>query len=155
MESRHIGARQPTREVRVAFAGERRALAARTVRRIVEHVLDTEGAGDTRIAVTFLSSARMRGLNRRTFRDDRSTDVIAFGMAHDGTMLGDVYVCPGFARRSSQDYGIGIREELIRLVIHGTLHVLGWDHPRGTARLHSPMWTAQEGYVRQALAAAH
>ena len=139
----------------MAFAGERRALAAQTVRQVVELVLDNEGAGDARLAVTFLSSARMRGLNRRTFRDDRSTDVIAYGMTHDGILVGDVYVCPGFARRSSQEYGIGIREELIRLVIHGTLHVLGWDHPRGKARLRSPMWTAQEGYVQQAVAAPH
>jgi ssRNA-specific RNase YbeY (16S rRNA maturation enzyme) len=35
----------------------------------------------------------------------------------------------------------------VRLVVHGTLHVLGWDHPDDDARLGSPMWRRQERYV--------
>jgi probable rRNA maturation factor len=39
------------------------------------------------------------------------------------------------------------REELARLVVHGTLHVLGWDHPETEDRTRSPMWRRQERYV--------
>jgi probable rRNA maturation factor len=40
-----------------------------------------------------------------------------------------------------------VREELIRLVVHGTLHVLGYDHPDHGERERSPMWRRQERYV--------
>jgi probable rRNA maturation factor len=43
--------------------------------------------------------------------------------------------------------GIPLREELIRLVVHGTLHALGWDHPEGPGRTRSAMWRKQERYV--------
>ena len=62
-------------------------------------------------------------------------------------VVGDVYVAPGAARVSARANGIGVREEIIRLVVHGTLHVLGHDHPEGAARTRSPMWRAQERLV--------
>jgi ssRNA-specific RNase YbeY (16S rRNA maturation enzyme) len=42
-----------------------------------------------------------------------------------------------------------LHEELVRLVVHGTLHVLGYDHPDGPGRTRSAMWRRQERYVRR------
>jgi ssRNA-specific RNase YbeY (16S rRNA maturation enzyme) len=47
-----------------------------------------------------------------------------------------------------------VREETLRLVVHGVLHVLGYDHPAGESRYESPMWRRQERLLRSALAAA-
>jgi ssRNA-specific RNase YbeY (16S rRNA maturation enzyme) len=47
--------------------------------------------------------------------------------------------------------GQGETEELVRLVVHGTLHVLGYDHPTGPGRTRSAMWRRQERYVRRLL----
>lgn len=138
--------------MRVAFAGERRALAVPVVRRVVGRVLAAEGAPDAAVTVTFLSAARMRSLNRRALGHDRATDVLAFGMVHDGHLVGDIYVCPARARRSARRLGIPAREELTRLVVHGTLHVLGHDHPEATGRERSPMWRRQERYVAELVA---
>ena len=138
---------RPAREIRVGFAGERRALAARTVRRVVTAVLDGEGVGDATVSVTFVSAAKMRTMNRRAFGHDRSTDVIAYPLPHGTTLVGDVYICPAVARRSARRHGLTAREELVRLVIHGTLHVAGRDHP-AAAREGSSMWRRQERYVR-------
>jgi probable rRNA maturation factor len=138
--------------VRVAFAGERRALAVPVVRRVVGRVLAAEGTPDAAVTVTFLSTARMRSLNRRALGRDRATDVLAFGMAHDDRLVGDIYVCPALARRSARQLGIPAREELTRLVVHGTLHVLGHDHPAATGRERSPMWRRQERYVAELVA---
>ncbi len=147
MGSRRTGKNRPKRDVRVSFAGDRRALAAPTVRRVVTAVLEAERAAETTMTVTFVSAARMRTLNRKSFDHDRATDVIAFRLPHADEVCGDVYVCPAEARRSARQYRVPVREELIRLVIHGTLHVLGYDHPAGESRIHSSMWARQEGYV--------
>jgi rRNA maturation RNase YbeY len=117
----------------------------------VRRVLAWEGAPGARVSVTLLSPARMKALNRRTFGHRGLTDVIAFPLPHpDGTLHGDVYVCPAAARAWVKGSGPGaLREELVRLVVHGTLHVLGYDHPSGPGRTRSRMWRTQEGYVRR------
>jgi probable rRNA maturation factor len=117
------------------------------VRRIVNAVLDGERAGDAAVSVTFLSAARMRTLNRRTFGRDALTDVIAFPLPHAGRVGGDVYVCPAAAARAPAP--VSPAQELVRLVVHGTLHVLGYDHPGGPGRTRSAMWRRQERYVRR------
>jgi probable rRNA maturation factor len=112
----------------------------------VNAVLDGERAGDAAVSVTFLSAARMRTLNRRTFGRDALTDVIAFPLPHAGRVGGDVYVCPAAARAPAP---VSPAQELVRLVVHGTLHVLGYDHPAGPGRTRSAMWRRQERYVRR------
>ncbi|HVX89469.1 MAG TPA: rRNA maturation RNase YbeY [Gemmatimonadales bacterium] len=124
-------------------------LADRVVRRIVAAVL----AGERRradVSVTFLGPARMRTLNREHLGHDRPTDVISFALpAPDGGLMGDVYVCRAEAARQAKALGVPLREELVRLVVHGTLHVLGYDHPEGEGRTTSAMWRRQERYVRR------
>ena len=93
----------------------------------------------------------MRALKRRTLVRDRATDVIAYRQLHAGAVAGDVYICPAVARTAARALRIPEREELIRLVIHGTLHVLGLEHPDGSERTRSPMWRRQERYVRALL----
>lgn len=111
-------------------------------------MLDGEGIGFAAISITFLTGPRMRGLNRRTLGRDRATDVIAFPLRHAGSVAGDVYVCPSVASRSARAAGVTEREELLRLVVHGVLHVLGYEHPEGDGRTRSAMWRTQERYVR-------
>ncbi len=150
MASRLTGKKTPRLEIRVSFAGERRALSVPTVRRAVTTVLDGQetGAGAASVTVTFMSSHRMRALNRRMFGRDYATDVIAFSLPHAGRLIGDVYVCPSHARRAARRFDVTPREELLRLVVHGVLHVLGYKHPDDGTRTQSPMWELQERYVR-------
>ena len=117
-------------------------------------MLAWERARGTRVEVTFLGPVAMRGLNRRATGRRALTDVIAFALPQpDGTLLGDVYLCPQAAERWVKNGGRGKRdegtlsEELVRLAVHGTLHVLGYDHPDGPGRTRSMMWRKQEGYV--------
>ncbi|HSD32829.1 MAG TPA: rRNA maturation RNase YbeY [Gemmatimonadales bacterium] len=122
-------------------------------------VLRWEGARAARIEVALLDAAAMRRLNRRVTGRRGLTDVLAFGLPQpDGGVLGDVYVCPAAAeryvekqgRRDPKGRGRGaVEEELVRLAVHGTLHVLGYDHPEGAGRMRSGMWRRQERYVRR------
>ena len=122
-------------------------------------MLAWERARGIRVEVTFLGPVAMRRLNRRATGRRRLTDVIAFALPQpDGSVLGDVYVCTAAAKRWVKNGGRGKRgdgsvdEELVRLAVHGTLHVLGYDHPPGGGRTRSMMWRKQEGYVRRLLA---
>jgi probable rRNA maturation factor len=122
-------------------------LPSRVVRRVVEAVF----AGERRrahVSITFLGRDAMRRLNARYKGHDRPTDVLAFAMRDGaGGTVGDVYVCPWVARREARARRVAVREELVRLVVHGTLHVLGRDHPEGPERTRSAMWRRQERYV--------
>jgi probable rRNA maturation factor len=120
------------------------------VRRVVTGVLDGERAGPSVVSITFVSPARMRALHARAFGRARLTDVVAFQLPHPALLAGDVYVCPTVARRAAGTLGIPAREELVRLVVHGTLHVLGYRHPDGNRRTTSAMWKRQERHVRAA-----
>jgi probable rRNA maturation factor len=100
------------------------------------------------ITVTFLSPRAIRRLNATYLAHDWPTDVLSFPLKQpDGRIAGDVYLCRAVAARQARAHHVPLREELLRLVIHGTLHVLGWDHPGGPDRIGSPMWQRQEAYL--------
>ncbi len=130
----------------VSVGGRPRALPDRTVRRVVDAVLAGERRR-ARISVTFVGRDGMRQLNRAYKQHDRPTDVLAFALRGPGGVVGDIYVCPWVARREAAARRVPLREELVRLVVHGTLHVLGYDHPENGRREHSAMWRRQERYV--------
>jgi probable rRNA maturation factor len=127
--------------------GRRPPLPAPFVRRVVETVLRGERR-QALMSVTFLGRDAMRRLNAEHKGHDRPTDVLSFALAEpSGRTVGDVYVCPWVAAREARARGIAVRQELIRLVVHGTLHALGREHPEGDGRTSSAMWRRQERYV--------
>ena len=112
--------------------------------RVARRVAAWEGARRLRVDLTLLDTAAMRRLNRRATGRRGVTDVIAYALPQpDGRLLGDVYICP--------DAATGVKDELVRLAVHGTLHVLGYDHPEGAGRTRSRMWQLQERYVKRLL----
>ena len=136
-------------DVRIPLSRERIATIARGV-------LKAEKVRNAMISIAFLSDRAMAALNRRHLGKRGPTDVIAFGFVrHDESspVIGDIYIAPGVARANALAHGTGIREELARLVVHGTLHVLGHEHPEDDSRVESPMWRRQERLLARALAA--
>lgn len=127
---------------------------AAEVERAVRETLRAEGHGAGEVSVAFLADPEMTGLNRDYLGHDRTTDVISFALHGEGEPpLGDVYVGVEQALRQAGELGVDPREELLRLAVHGTLHVLGWDHPEGEDRLGSDMFRRQEEILRAVLAA--
>ena len=109
-----------------------------------------------RLSITFVSRPRMATMNRTHLGRRGATDVIAFCFDRASPrdpLIGDIYIAPSVAARSARERGIGVREELTRLVVHGTLHVLGFDHPVRASGATSPMWALQERLVRRLMRA--
>ncbi len=120
-------------------------LPEEAVERAVRATLRAEGHEAAELSVAFLDDAGITSLNREYLDHDRPTDVISFALhGEDEAPLGDVYVGVDQALRQAAELGVDPREELLRLAVHGTLHVLGWDHPEGEERLESAMFRRQE-----------
>ncbi len=152
-----MGISPVTRVVQVAREQVRIPVSLARVQRVAESVLRAERVRDAVVSVTFLSDRRMATLNWSHLRHRGATDVISFGfalVAKGAPLTGDIYVAPGVARRNALAHGAGIREELLRLVVHGMLHVIGYDHPVDDERYASPMWKRQERLLRGALMSA-
>lgn len=134
-------------DVRLPVARER-------VRRLALHVLRAERVRDALVSIAFVRDREIARLNERHLGHRGPTDVISFGLApasNCGPVVGDVYIAPDVARRNAAAVGSGVREELLRLVVHGVLHVLGHVHPdNAEARYASPMWQRQERLLRTA-----
>lgn len=146
-----------THVVQVATEQVRIPVARGRVERVVVSVLRAEGVGEAEVSVTFVTNRRMAALNRHHLGHAGATDVISFGfapVAKGAPVTGDIYIAPAVARRNALAHGAGIREELLRLVVHGTLHVLGHDHPTDDARTTSPMWRRQERLLLRTLRSA-
>jgi probable rRNA maturation factor len=131
--------------VRMPVSRDRVAAAARAV-------LRSERVRDALLSITFVSNPAIRSLNRAHLKRGSVTDVISFGFRRTGRkapLLGDIYIAPDVARASARANRVTIREEIVRLVVHGTLHVLGYDHPAGDTRTRSTMWRKQERLVER------
>ena len=140
--------------VAVQAEGVRSPVALARLVRAGELVLRAEKAGAALLSFTLVSRRRIAAMNRKHLGHAGATDVISFGFRDPaGAVIGDVYICPEIAAANAKTHGVPVREELLRLVVHGTLHVLGHDHPEGDARTRSPMWKRQERLLARVLKA--
>jgi probable rRNA maturation factor len=124
------------------------ALSEQRVRKIVRTVCRRERVPEALISVAFIRNSRMARMNREFLGHHGPTDVITFELEHSrGAVVGDIYIAPDVARDNARDNGVGVRADLVRLVVHGTLHVLGYTHDEGADRMRGEMWRRQEELV--------
>ena len=123
--------------------------------RAVRRTLRAERVEAAEVSLALLGDEEIRELNRCHLGRDSPTDSLSFALHQAGeAVVGDVYVGVDQAHRQALEEGVTEVEELVRLAIHGTLHVLGWDHPEDPdARIGSPMWRRQEALVTEVMRA--
>jgi len=138
-------------------AADERAIE-RAVRLALESAVGPAGGpmelSSGEISVALVDDPSIALLNERFLGREGPTDVLAFSLGDGVDVVGDVYVGFEQARRQAADLGISLAEELVRLAIHGTLHVLGHDHPEDDERDASAMFALQEQLVRRAMHAS-
>ncbi len=101
--------------------------------RLARHTLSAEDVDEgAELSLLFVEPEYIKILNKRFAGDDHATDVLAFPMMEDDEddsfLLGDVVICPEIADENARRLGHGLDTELAALVVHGTLHLLGYDH---------------------------
>jgi len=94
--------------------------------RAVRRVVAGEKRKDASVSIVFTDDRFMKNMNKRYLRHNRITDVISFPLESAGGIEGEVYVNLDQARRQARDYGVTFHAEVKRLVVHGTLHLMGY-----------------------------
>jgi probable rRNA maturation factor len=139
------------RAVAVQSDGVRSPVAAERLAELARRSLGALRVQRAMLSFTLVSSRAMARLNREHLGHAGPTDVITFALGQDpsGVVVADIYICPDVAREQAKRHGVGVREEIARLIIHGTLHACGWEHPVDESRTSSPMWRRQEQLLRR------
>lgn len=135
--------------INVLRSSARCAVSAARIKKVVRHVLRAEKIISADLAFLFAGSAFVKRLNRRYAGREDVTDVLAFDMSCAPAsfgIFGDVVVCVDVARSVSKELGVPFDEEVRRYLIHGVLHLIGYDDL--TARQRRLMHRRQEGLVK-------
>lgn len=118
--------------------GSRRA-PRMVLMRAAHAALRGEGVRNASIGIVCLNDRQCRRLNRKHLGHDHTTDVLSFPLEKSPVLEGEVYVNLDRAQQQARDFGVSPLHELARLVIHGTLHLTGYDDrtQRQATRMHA------------------
>ena len=118
-----------------------RGLTAR-LRRAAEAALRASGfKGKSTLTVLLASDEKLRDLNRDFRRKDKPTNVLSFpAAANDEGYRGDIAIAYGVTRKEAEESGKAFADHASHLVVHGVLHLAGYDHERpGDAKVMEPL----------------
>jgi len=89
--------------------------------------LESELGGE--LTIVFADDAESKALNSRYRKKEKPTDVLSFPSDMPG-YLGDILISVPVAIKQSREYGVTLTDELTRLIVHGVLHLLGYEHEK-------------------------
>ena len=137
------------------YAGEVSAEHLQIVAWTVLQAEDSTGAGSSELTLVLTDDAGIQSLNRDFLGNDLPTDVLAFAALEDsgpfvaapeaGGYLGDVIVSYPRAVAQAQEHGHSPEQELNLLLVHGILHLLGYDHADDESK--AAMWARQDAIL--------
>jgi probable rRNA maturation factor len=83
---------------------------------------------ESELSIALVGQGRMRELNKKFFKKNRVTDVLAFPNKEIG--LGEIVICLREVKKNAKRYNLTFEKELSKVLIHGILHLLGYDHEK-------------------------
>jgi probable rRNA maturation factor len=146
--------------IKVNMFGRMPSGVSRVLLQRASHAVDRElgKRRELQMGLRFISEREMEKLNHRYRGLRRATDVLSFSgeapvpwskmfSTHRNDELGDVVIAPAYAKREARRRAIDFSEEIVRLMIHGMLHLFGFDHAK--EREEASMFALQEKLVDQ------
>lgn len=117
---------------------QRESLAALLNQAINKAIRLSEGPEEAEVSLILVDDQRIHALNLEYRGVDRPTDVLSFALQEEveeepeieeeDEMLGDIVISVERARDQAEEYGHSFEREIVYLAVHGTLHLLGFDH---------------------------
>jgi probable rRNA maturation factor len=114
------------------------------LKKVAEKVLESEKQKNKDLSLVLVGQGRIRKLNKKYRGKNRVTDVLSF--PNDG--LGEVVICLREVKKNAKRFNQSFERELIRVLIHGILHLLGYDH-EGSKQATEKMVEKEEYYLSQ------
>jgi probable rRNA maturation factor len=116
-------------KVSIATPQEIVAVDRRRMREVVRAVLEGESVADAEISLAFVDNPTIHQLNRRYLQHDEPTDVLSFPLSEPGSrkLAGELVISVEVAQTQAQDRGHDVHTELALYVIHGLLHLCGYN----------------------------
>ncbi len=106
------------------------------------------------ISIVITDDKNIRKLNKEFRHIDKATDVLSFcqmedSFSHLNPSLGDIVISIQTARRQAREFGVSLDKELLRLYVHGLVHLLGYDHVQVSQKKRNEMKRKEREILRQ------
>ena len=96
-------------------------------KRLVDELIKNEGEVVGEISFIVTSDDYLRNVNKEFLNHDYFTDVISFNYSFEGNIAGEIYISEDTVRRNSIEYNVEFENEMLRVMIHGILHLVNYD----------------------------
>jgi len=110
----------------------------KSFKKLTNDVLIGEGKKGAAISIAFIKEEEIKKINKQYLKKDYPTDVLSFSEAEVDYsekkeqigvgLLGEIVICPSQVEKNAKELGLTFKKELNRVLIHGILHLLGYDH---------------------------
>jgi len=95
---------------------------------VAKIVLKGENRESETISLAFVGKEEIKKLNKKFRKKNKPTDVLSFNLKEKG-YLGEIIICPEVVRENAEKYEVPFKSELLKVFVHGILHLCGYDHP--------------------------
>jgi probable rRNA maturation factor len=122
------------RKNRVLVKKKVKGVESKLLSKVAHRALEVLGLNKVELSIVLVSDAQIKRLNKLYRNKDKPTDVLSFPIGEkveDWLILGDIVISVDTAKRQAQELGYSLEEELKRLLVHGLVHLLGYDHELG------------------------
>jgi len=96
---------------------------------VAKIVLKGENRKIETLSLAFVVKEEIKKLNKKFRGKNKATDVLSFELG-EGDVFGEIVICPAVVKENAEKYGVTVKTEMIRMFIHGILHLCGYDHER-------------------------
>ena len=114
-------------------------------KKVVREILNEEENSSFDVSIAIIGKDKIHSLNKKYRKKDKPTDVLSFQY---GAGSGEIAICPEIVEEKSKKSRFSLEKEMARRLIHGTLHLLGYDHERGEAEAQK-MQKKEELYFKE------
>ncbi len=112
----------------------------------IKKILEKEDQSNLDINIIFVDNKQIKDINLEYRNKNYSTDVISFPFNDEKKLFGgDIFISLEKVKENAKKYGISFRNELKRILVHGVLHILGYDHIKTKQK--KEMFKKQENYI--------
>ena len=115
------------------------------LKKVAEKIIKLEAPGKKiDLSVGLVNPEEIAGLNKKYRKKDKPTDVLSFGKL--GDEVAEIIICPEEVKKNAEESGESFKRELSRVLVHGILHLAGYDHEKKESEA-KKMFSLQEKYI--------